>query len=89
MFKIFVSTDQIKCFLCKTIGHTASKCPDNISSNATTTTTVNEIYRNNSRSTSKITVPVEIHMEETGRDKSHVAVEERVRVGSETAVSES
>lgn len=33
-FRIFVSTDEIKCFLCKKIGHIAKKCPTNNHVNA-------------------------------------------------------
>lgn len=37
-FRIFLSTDEIKCFVCNKIGHIANKCPDNKENQAAGTT---------------------------------------------------
>lgn len=41
-FRIFISTDELRCFSCKKLGHVAQKCPDNEKNTAAETTVEKE-----------------------------------------------
>lgn len=86
-FRIFVSTDQIKCFVCKTVGHTASKCPTNTPTSILTTPT--ETQNNNLIDASKITVNVEVHKNTVGTEQTSAVPVEMSRADSKSVCSES